>query len=687
MGDRQHRCPFYLLKITPQDLDLINFTKQKDNNLIAFYEKQLNTVTLEYQTLKGIFEKIVDIIRPYLNCQRNYTFDEVVENSLLNEKTKKSTLSLIRQYKDYCSKKLEQDMKSKKGETEPDKLMSLYDPKNAFEFVSNHEKKYQRGTIKKNLNTLLRYIRLATKNPYLSYEFPIGKGEHSKLKHIITIDELKKFIKYLNSKKYYVIIVICMLMYKFGLRIGPLAKIKVKDFLPNNIIIFKEKNSQFITRKLLTFTAEILRRLINECSLKEDDYIFYYFKFDNDEDKRCQFFAQKIRNILHESNCFSLSTTESLSSHIFRATYAVNSYQNNKVEKIQSNLGHQMAYTTLNSYIQPERRNLNLNEEERNNIKGIKALKNRIFERNLINDKSNEDTGKYCEEQSIDFDEEGEDYIDDDLEQNDNIFYFTGHFYDDVDIIEYINSRKNSENILENNPKNISIFDNNFIQLEKSIAKEKKINFKGHEEIRFNNIKKKNHSSSFDEFNIFGIKNFEDSVNIEESATNLIKIERIKNKNELYQLNKNENIILEETLNLNRKGIYYNLKGVVRNGKPTIVASDNIPKNVLITMIGGLVYFKKNNNTIKQFKYNKKEKSNTLLYFKTAKSIYDRFIKLSKNSLVNFFFQDTRKTKENLDIIKVVDSQYLIKLLVITNKYIKKGESLSLNKKLLVNID
>ena len=42
---------------------------------------------------------------------------------------------------------------------------------------------------------------------------------------------------------------------------------------------------------------------------------------------------------------FFLQTSESLSSHIFRAFYAVNSYQNIKTDKIKSDLGHTFAYT------------------------------------------------------------------------------------------------------------------------------------------------------------------------------------------------------------------------------------------------------------------------------------------------------------------------------------------------------
>ena len=56
--------------------------------------------------------------------------------------------------------------------------------------------------------------------------------------------------------------------------------------------------------------------------------------------------------------------------------------------------------------------------------------------------------------------------------------------------------------------------------------------------------------------------------------------------------------------------------------------------------------------------------------------MYDRFIKLSKNSIVNYLFQNLNKEEGNLDILKTVDSKNLIKLLIITNREIKKGEIL-----------
>jgi integrase len=161
---------------------------------------------------------------------------------------------------------------------------------------------------------------LATKNPFLTYDLPIGVGEPTKLKYIITPNELQKFVKYLNHKRLFVIILICMLMYKFGLRVGAISKIKVCDILPNNVIIFKEKNSNIIKRKLLPETANKIKELINECEFNNTDYLFYFFKFKEEENKRSLFFVRKIRNLLYDSGAFSFSSIESLSSHIFKAS-------------------------------------------------------------------------------------------------------------------------------------------------------------------------------------------------------------------------------------------------------------------------------------------------------------------------------------------------------------------------------
>ena len=130
-------------------------------------------MTIKYNELKAVFEKIINIVQPFLNNKKILTLEEVVNNSLLNEKTKKSTLSFIHKYTEFCNNKLEEDIYNSNGNINLANLPIIYDPKNAFDFVTNENSNYKRSSVKKNLNTLLRYIRLATKNPYLDYEMPI----------------------------------------------------------------------------------------------------------------------------------------------------------------------------------------------------------------------------------------------------------------------------------------------------------------------------------------------------------------------------------------------------------------------------------------------------------------------------------------------------------------------------------
>ena len=264
MGLRQHRCPFYQLKIEKKDLELIKSKKNDRENSIDYYKTQINSLSQKFLSFQSCIKQIIDIINPFIKHEEPLTLEECVNKSFLNSKTKSSTLSLLKKYKNFCNQKIESSIISSCGDLKPEDIKTIYDPKNAYEFVVT-DKNYQRSSVKKNLNTLIRYIRLATNNPFLRYNLPLGIGEPAKLKHIITEDELKKFVWFLNSKKLYILIVMTMLLYKFGLRIGALAKLKVNDLLDNGIIIFREKNSKIIKRQLLKETFDILTLLINEC--------------------------------------------------------------------------------------------------------------------------------------------------------------------------------------------------------------------------------------------------------------------------------------------------------------------------------------------------------------------------------------------------------------------------------------
>ena len=240
MGQRQHRCPYYLLKISKDDIDNIKSLKLNQKNDFDAFNRQINSLTQKCLSLQSSIKKIMDILHPYYKSEEPLSLEECVNKSFLNTKTKSSTFSLIKKHKKFCNENTQSEVINSKGVSNPEDITSIYNPINAYNFIVN-DNKYRRSSVKKNLNTLIRYISLATNNPYLKYNLPLGLGESVKLKHIITDDEIKRFVHFLNSKKLYILIVMSMLMFKFGVRIGSLAKLKVCDLLPDAIIIFRAK--------------------------------------------------------------------------------------------------------------------------------------------------------------------------------------------------------------------------------------------------------------------------------------------------------------------------------------------------------------------------------------------------------------------------------------------------------------
>ena len=74
------------------------------------------------------------------------------------------------------------------------------------------------------------------------------------------------------------------------------------------------------------------------------------------------FFWTKFRNSFHDSHAFSISSTESLSSHLFGLIHAINTYKGTEIENVRRELGHIFYSTSINNYIKPEARQLNLLE-------------------------------------------------------------------------------------------------------------------------------------------------------------------------------------------------------------------------------------------------------------------------------------------------------------------------------------
>lgn len=155
-------------------------------------------------------------------------------------------------------------------------------------------------------------------------------------------------------------------MYKFAVRIGAICKLRKNSLTEDSFLFFIEKRRKVIKRKLIKETADRLRVLIENQKLKDDNYIFYPNRFPHDKEKRESSICEKVNRNLNDSKCFKASSLEIISSHMFRATKAVEIGCGFNVIEAQKELNHSNPQTTLRHYIAPERRGLLLNVEEKN---------------------------------------------------------------------------------------------------------------------------------------------------------------------------------------------------------------------------------------------------------------------------------------------------------------------------------
>ena len=109
---------------------------------------------------------------------------------------------------------------------------------------------------------------------------------------------------YLKGKGNLQLFILFELLYKFGVRVGALSKLKVKDLSEDGVLIFHEKNNKSITRKLKNKLNEKLRKFIRLNSFDINDYIFFPHLSCKDEDRRAKLFSNMLARSLKESNCF-----------------------------------------------------------------------------------------------------------------------------------------------------------------------------------------------------------------------------------------------------------------------------------------------------------------------------------------------------------------------------------------------
>ena len=99
-------------------------------------------------------------------------------------------------------------------------------------------------------------------------------------------------------------------------------------------------------------------------------------------------------------------------------------------------------------------------------------------------------------------------------------------------------------------------------------------------EFKFNEVNNKQKSLNInkDAFKRIGINKFEDFVEIWEKDMVMIKADKIINKKELYFISEKQNFISNKTIELNRKGIFNNIKLIIKEGKIFIEAINDIKK-------------------------------------------------------------------------------------------------------------
>ena len=102
----------------------------------------------------------------------------------------------------------------------------------------------QKNINTKNINIFLINLKKCTRNPNPEYPSSFGIILNPYNKHYIQLDELKNFMNYLKMKEDFQTFVIFELLYKFGVRVGAISKIKVKDINEEGVIIFREKNQK-----------------------------------------------------------------------------------------------------------------------------------------------------------------------------------------------------------------------------------------------------------------------------------------------------------------------------------------------------------------------------------------------------------------------------------------------------------
>lgn len=599
--------------------------------------------------------------------------EEIVEKSLISDKAKFDTLSLIKKYRQFCEEKTCQSIITN-GQNDPlTNYFSIYNPDNAYIFVNSRN--YKRTTPRKHLQTLLNILKKCTKNPYLSYTFPIGKAPKPKLKHFVTEDELKKLLLYLKSHKLDELFLILELLYKFGIRVGAVSKLKVGDLnKKTQVIVFKEKFGEVIERELLNFTFKRLSLWIEERKLKKDDFIFFPHIKKKRQFERDKYLSTQIKRTLEKSKVFSKEKFETISAHCFRATKAVNIYISKGLEEAAKELGHKSSSTTKYKYIDKERRNIDKNIEE--TLFSKNDIFKSIIKKGLQTSENNE---------SGDEEEENENIIsEDDCEYEKFFTPREGFGKEEKRTNSFVNKKRIRDKKTEEIKPSISSEEE-----ENEITKKDEINEKYKILFIKGNINTDNNNFN-NELNVEIKKIFEEEIiKYDCDSFKKCKIDISpkvsSSKGSIFSLNDEGKEILNNLICQQKKYLFKNIYAKKsKEGKIGIYALKNIDVNELICNVSGNIIYEKD---IKKEKENSKansERNFLWSYIKTKNKNYNRIIDQRERANISTYIRAASIEKRNCDIFPVIFNSSII-LIVVASRKIKKGEEIIVNYELINN--
>lgn len=192
----------------------------------------------------------------------------------------------------------------------------------------------------------------------------MGNSAPPNIKHYIKFEELKTFLNYLRDNKDFQLFVLFELLYKIGIRVGAISKLKVCDIEEDGTIIFHEKNNKTIKRKLKQKLFEKIKLLIKSNNRDKNDFLFYPNLNPNNLEESDKLMSNKLSKILKESKCFNKKENETISPHMFRTTHAVNIFSKFGLQMAANELNLSRSSTTNQHYLKIEDRGLLNNEEK-----------------------------------------------------------------------------------------------------------------------------------------------------------------------------------------------------------------------------------------------------------------------------------------------------------------------------------